>query len=215
MITEQRLERLAELTLANAIRLHHDSVTLFTQAAFASSRFLSIHALEELGKALLVGDCLYFMRTDSLSEKELEQALDEFYNHRSKQFRLRVEDRPWKRRLLEHARSGELEREKQNSIYVGLVRDRGKIDLGKPVRNPSRTTRNQAEGQISEVADFLIELTCGVLLGTYLLDSSRAESLLDRSLLRSLVHAWPPSRQTTRRTLALVESSIPANGDAL
>lgn len=59
----KKLEKMEELTFKNALRLHFDSITMYKNRSYPTAYFLSILALEELGKASLLDDFVWQSRT--------------------------------------------------------------------------------------------------------------------------------------------------------
>ena len=59
-----KIDRMACLAFQNAMRLHKDSVLLFKNRRYPSAFFLSVVALEELGKMYLLEDFLWHSRMD-------------------------------------------------------------------------------------------------------------------------------------------------------
>ena len=55
-IGNKKLEKIGELSFHNAIRLHKDSVYLYKKKSFASAYFLSVLAIEEVGRVHMVED---------------------------------------------------------------------------------------------------------------------------------------------------------------
>lgn len=78
---------MAYLALANAIRLHFDSVLLFYKNSYATSLHLAILALEELGKAQELNHYYWTSRVNSglLPPDEEEKYLKLYYSHYWKQ----------------------------------------------------------------------------------------------------------------------------------
>src|SRR5258707_4956482 len=69
----RKLQHLAGQSLRNAIQLHCDSVLLYKHKSFSSAFFISVIAMEELGKAYWV-DHFVFYSKDVRADNELETA---------------------------------------------------------------------------------------------------------------------------------------------
>lgn len=88
--------------------------------------------------------------------------------------------------------SGEIERLKQDAIYVGLQRDKGKIN------NPLKISRSKAFEQITNVNDSLLDLTLGTINEIYSLDADSVKGLLNKKLFDKLSKSWPFIKDKTR-----------------
>jgi len=66
---------------------------------------------------------------------------------------------------------------KQNSIYVGLDRKKGKIDFKSKVRTPFKINRDKARRQITIVNDYIAELCVGIMKHVYYLDTDDSQRL--------------------------------------
>ena len=82
----RKLQHLAGQSLRNAIRLHFDSILLYKHKSFPSSFFISVIAMEELGKAYWA-DHFVFYSKDIRSDDELETLfINKIHSdHRAKQ----------------------------------------------------------------------------------------------------------------------------------
>lgn len=56
LVNLRKVEKMAYLALENGLRLHQDSILLFNNKRYPSAYFLSILALEEIGKFFLIED---------------------------------------------------------------------------------------------------------------------------------------------------------------
>ena len=63
-VNSHKIERMSVLALKNAIRLHSDSVVLFNNRSYPSAFFLSVLALEEIGKTFQLMDFYYHSQVD-------------------------------------------------------------------------------------------------------------------------------------------------------
>src|SRR5262245_6680941 len=81
-----KISKVAGLAFKNALRLHFDSILLFEHESYPSAYFLSILALEELGKYTLLDDFVWHSRVDGRHEDELKDILiDGILRHQLKQ----------------------------------------------------------------------------------------------------------------------------------
>ena len=86
-INLNKISKLVVLTLENAVRLHFDSILLFENESYPSAYFLSILALEELGKVTLLENFIYHSETSQAYSKREDQQeyLDSIFKHQLKQ----------------------------------------------------------------------------------------------------------------------------------
>jgi AbiV family abortive infection protein len=184
---------MAGLSFENGLRLHFDSILLFESKSYPSAYFLSVLAMEEIGKAFLIEDFLWHSLCDGRMEKEWEEKfLERIYSHTAKQgsFAHNFDSPIATNRFFKSLYKGELEILKQNSVYVGLARNKRKINLGSRINNPLKIDQLKARKQITNVNDCLLDLTLGVMKQVYGVDSSCIESLLSKRLLSKLKGKW-------------------------
>jgi AbiV family abortive infection protein len=126
-ISLNKLDKMAGLSFENGLRLHFDSILLFENKSYPSAYFLSVLAIEEIGKAFLIEDFLWLSLCDGRMEKEWEEKLlERIYFHTAKQssFAQNFDSPIATNRFFKSLYKGELEILKQNSVYVGLVRNK-------------------------------------------------------------------------------------------
>jgi AbiV family abortive infection protein len=145
-----KIDKMALVIFRNAIRLHLDSITLFRNNSFPSAFFLSVIALEELGKIFLITDFLFNSRVNGrlnkcddedlikIFGKNLEEGYFKkiVYNHKRKQFHfVRTFDSDLKpsTQYFKKIIDGNIENEKQDALYVGLKRIGKKNRYEKPI----------------------------------------------------------------------------------
>ena len=86
LINLSKLKKAAVLTFQNCLRLHFDSILLFSSGSFPSGFSLSILALEEFGKYVMLEDFIWHSETDGrLDPKGEQEALQYIYQHSIKQ----------------------------------------------------------------------------------------------------------------------------------
>ena len=202
-----KVDKMAGLSFENGLRLHFDSILLFKNQSYPSAYFLSVLAIEEIGKAFLLGDFLWHSLCDGRMEQEWEQRiLERVFSHRFKQSSFaRVFDLIAKSGFVKSLYHGELETVKQNSVYVGLARDKRKINLKGRINNPLKIGRMKAQKQITNVNDCLLEFTLGVMKQVYGVDSPCVEDLLHKRLLSQLKDQWPLIGRKTKIRLKKLE----------
>jgi AbiV family abortive infection protein len=192
-INLKKVNKMAGLSFENGLRLHFDSILLFQNKSYPSAYYLSILAIEEIGKAFLIMDFLYHSYVNGRMEKEWEEKfLELMYFHTVKQSNFAYNfDAPIPtNRFFNSLYKGELEILKQNSVYVGLSRNKKKINLNSRINNPLKINQMKVQKQITNVNDCLLDFTLGVIKQVYMVDSDRVETLLNKQLLLKLKGNW-------------------------
>lgn len=120
-INLKKVNKMAGLSFENGLRLHFDSILLFQNKSYPSAYYLSILAIEEIGKAFLIMDFLYHSYVNGRMEKEWEEKfLELMYFHTVKQSNFAYSfDAPIPtNRFFNSLYKGELEILKQNQVYM-------------------------------------------------------------------------------------------------
>jgi AbiV family abortive infection protein len=206
-INLNKVDKMAGLSFENGLRLHFDSILLFENKSYPSAYFLSVLAIEEIGKAWLIMDFLY-QRVGERKEKEWEEKfLEPIYFHTAKQssFAHNFDSPIATNRFFKSLYKGELEILKQNSVYVGLARNKRKINLKSRINNPLKIDQMKAQKQITNVNDCLLEFTLGVMKQVYYVDSYCVENLLNNRLLSKLKSKWSLIGGKTKTRLKKLE----------
>lgn len=127
------LAEAAVLALKNAIRLHLDSYLLYKNKSYPTAHYISIMALEEIGKMKIL-DKVCFFNDCGCKDKTLTNWFRDTFYHKPKQ----LEAIDWERYIkrnektgkiisiterYKHIFEGDLNRRKEDSIYVGIVED--------------------------------------------------------------------------------------------
>ena len=82
----RKLSRMCVLCYQNCVRLHNDSILLFNNKRYPTAHAISIIALEEMGKYLILSHGLFYgFFDDESDEKFINEILNDAYDHRSKQ----------------------------------------------------------------------------------------------------------------------------------
>ena len=147
-ISLYKVDKMAGLSFENGLTLHFDSILLFKNKSYPSAYFLSVPAIEEIGKAFLIEDFLWHSLCDGRMEKQWEEkSLELMYSHTAKQssFAYSFESPIATRRFFKSLYKGELEILKQNSVYVGLARDKRKVNLKSRINNPLKIDQMKAQ----------------------------------------------------------------------
>ena len=160
-ISKYKLNKIAAESLKNTIRLHFDSILLYENGSYPSAFQLSVLALEEFSKAIWVDHYIWSSETnDGYPDAQFEQAwLKLLYLHPKKQWNFvarEIDD--YSPKFISQIQNRELEEKKQNSIYVGLSRTKGGVDVGSRVSIPWRTKQKDAKQFISVINDELLRI---------------------------------------------------------
>jgi len=207
-INLKRIERMVKLSFENGLRLHYDSILLFNNESFPSAYFLSILALEEIGKSFLLEDFWWHSVTEGRMPSNTEKKfLELIYFHRSKQnnfayiFDGPISTKKFTRQLYD----GKLEIFKQNSMYVGLEKKNKKIDLKSHIINPLKLKKSKALNQITYINDSLLEFTLGVIKGVYCVETESFNKILNEKLFANLKKKWHIVGHKTKVKLGKLE----------
>lgn len=192
LVNLRKIERMACLALKNGLRLHFDSILLFRNNCFPSAYFLSILALEEIGKFFLIED-IWWHSIGGMERQEQEKFIELIYSHRRKQtsFGSNLDDIPWTSKFTKELFNGNIELKKQKAVYVGLPRNKRKINMRGKINNPMSISKKKAGGQITSVNDRIIEFTLGVVKEVYYVETNCAEKIFSSTLFEELNKEWP------------------------
>lgn len=160
-ISKYKLNKIASESLRNAIRLHFDSILLYENESYPSALQLSVLALEEFSKANWVDHYIWSAEAnDGYPGIEYEQEwLNLLYLHPNKQWNFVArETDDYSPKFVSLIQSRKLEEKKQNAIYVGLARSKGKIDTDSRISTPWRIKQLDAKKFISIINDELLRV---------------------------------------------------------
>ena len=141
-INLNKVNHLARAALENGIRLHFDAIALYKKGSYSTAYFLSIIALEELGKAFLIDHFWWHSRIDGRMEPEMEKDwMNIIYDHKVKQrnYAYFFDGPIIESRVMNDIKNGAVEYIKQNSIYVGLGNNRREININAKINNPKNS----------------------------------------------------------------------------
>ena len=188
----RKIERMACLALKNGLRLHFDSILLFRNNCFPSAYFLSILALEEIGKFFLVEDVYWHSATEGMPRQWQEKSIDLIYSHRRKQieFGRNLDDLRPTSKFTKELFNGNIELKKQKAVYVGLPRNKRKTNMRGKINNPMSISKKKAGDQITSVNDKIIEFTLGVVKEVYYVYTDCAEKIFSSTLFEELNKEW-------------------------
>ena len=188
-----KIEKMGVIVFENALRLHEDSILLFTNNRFPSAYALSVLSLEEIGKYFLLEDFVWHSRGDRYTLDEEEAFIKLIYHHRIKQNMFAYQNiSGFAKKTIKHLETGYVEQFKQEAIYVGLPRKGGKIDIKGRISIPNnRISKQKSEKHITLLNDFILCLSAGVLKGFYIVDIAALEDVLTQNLIARLNKIWP------------------------
>lgn len=151
-ISKYKLNKIAIESFRNALRLHFDAILLFNNGSYPSAYQLAILSLEEFSKAEWIDHYVWTSKTNDCysSAEEEHEWLKLLYLHPRKQWNFVA--REWQYyspSFLDFVQNGKLEHKKQNSIYVGLARSKGKVDTSSRISTPSKIKQTDAKQIIS------------------------------------------------------------------
>ncbi|MFY9462765.1 MAG: AbiV family abortive infection protein [Candidatus Sungiibacteriota bacterium] len=209
-ITLSRIEKMAALSIDNALRFHFDSIALFKNQSYPSCFLLEVLAIEEIGKMFLLEDLWWHSVIEGKrEEKEEKEWLNFMYSHRFKQnFFVRNFDASLKKRLSHVIVRGDLDILKQKSTYVGLRRQGKSIHLNKHIENPLDITKRMAEKLITDVSDELLVFIQGCIKGVYSVETKSVSRILCSDLFARLVAAWTMKSKRTASRLKMLERMV-------
>lgn len=207
-INLRKIDKMAGLSFENGLRLHFDSIVLFNSKSFPSAFFLSVLAIEEIGKSFLLTDFLFHSRIDGrMGEKMEKKWLGLIYLHRTKQnsFAFNFGSIFSTDNFFESIYKGEQEILKQNSVYIGLERNKRKINLKSRINNPLKINEKKAQDQITSINDCLLYFILGAIKEAYCVDADSVEELLNEHLYNKLKKLWPYIHYKTKVKLAKLD----------
>ncbi len=190
----RKLQHLAGHALQNGIALHFDSVLLYKNRSYGTAHFISVLAMEEIGKAFAADHFAWSERTEGRSDSEFEKDWVGWLlgDHKGKQLSFLRQIVSISRPSYYDVLYGHLEARKQNSIYVGL---------SKPAKNrprtdgqlliPKQVTRIQAKAQLRIIHDVLMDQVDGIELGSIDHDLAVFNQILTPELRRRMMRALP------------------------
>ena len=207
----RKIDRMAGLTLRNCLRLHFDSILLFKQKSYPSAYFLSILALEELGKMEMLQDFVWHSRVDGRYDEDLElKYLERIYSHNIKQrIAVRYIDFSYKpiKRISKQILNGHLEILKQNSVYVGFTKKGKEVSLRGKLINPLKISLIKARKQITYLNDYLSEIILGTIKQTHILDCDSFYEIISMRLYNKLKNAWSSTSPMAKKMISQINKA--------
>ena len=185
-----KFKKLSTESFKNGLRLHFDSIILFNHDSFASALQLSILALEEFSKSYWIEHYYYSSITnEGFPDEEFEQKwLKLLYVHTKKHqaFVGWGWSYEYKDSFVESLRNGKMELLKQESTYVGLNREKGKIETKGRISTPFKIKSSDAKKMISVLNDYLLDRCDMKKFHEYHFDIEEKDNLLNEELYINL-----------------------------
>lgn len=193
-ISKYKLDKIASESLRNSLRLHFDATLLFHNKSYPSAFQLAVLALEEFSKAKWIDHYIWSSETnEGYPDAELEQEwLNLLYLHPKKQWNfIARETIDYSPKFVSFVQGRRLEEKKQNSIYVGLARSKGKVDISSRVSTPWRIKKQDAAQIISLLnSEYLVICQRIEGEGFYFEGGANMDNVFDYNLYRKLIE-WP------------------------
>lgn len=186
----RKLQHLAGRALQNGVALHFDSILLFKNRSYGTAHFISVLAMEEIGKAFAAEHFAWSERTNGPADSDFHTEWIAWLlsDHRGKQLaflRERISDSTSTRYF--DVLHRHLENRKHDSIYVGLSRPpKGSPRTGGNLIYPQKFTRKQAHEQLKHVHDFILGYIDGIERGSVQLDLMAFNRILTSTLRERL-----------------------------
>ena len=159
-LSEYKFKKIAAESLRNALRLHEDSILLFKHGSYPSAFQLSVLSLEEFAKAKWVVHYYYATITNEGFPRKGEAGYSEYvkfeqewlkllYLHPEKQFSfISREPFDYSPSFISKIQERKLELQKQQAVYVGLERSKGKVDTSSRVSVPNKKIKKETARQM-------------------------------------------------------------------
>ena len=204
-IPNDKLEKLQLLAFENCLKVHQDSIMLFKSGSYSTAYFLSVIALEEMGKVLWIDETIFQTRVSDMDRDGQEFYLKSIFHHTHKQGIFVHElglDLP--KSFLKLIKDKALETKKQNSLYIGLPKKGKDINWNGKIIIPKAISKNAVYKPITMLNDLLLELILGCIKRTTSVDGELMFNAMDRKMYYRLMFNWEHmSRKTNSRLKAL------------
>lgn len=188
LIRKAKLEKLATYVLINSINLHNDSIELFHLGRYSSAFYLSVIAMEEMGKAKwLEHYWFYYIRNpDYAFEQKFFLGL---YDHKRKQnFFIGRDFTEYSPKYYDTVVTSKLEQKKLASLYVGLTRNKKSVDTHSRISTPARIKETDAKQQISLLNSELKRMT--KMAPDRFFDIAWMDAILCDEEVKRIVNSW-------------------------
>ena len=190
---KKKLHKLSSEAIINAIRLHFDSILLFNNKSYPSAFHIGVLTLEEIAKSNWIDHYVDSSITNTgFPDEDFEQKwLQLLYVHTAKQFAfINQEFHDLLPTFYHFVATKKLELKKQKSIYVGLERSKGKINLKSKISTPDRIKLIDAKQIISLNNDVLISICKRNIENGHYYGPSLKYNILNKDILIFLENEW-------------------------
>lgn len=157
-ISIKQLEKMEVKVFENALRLHFDAFKLFTEKSFASSYFVDILALEEIGKAAIIDFIICHTMLGDLNKKYYSKYIKSLYQHKSKQMFFATSYYGPLSTKKFYSIFKKMENNKQNAVYVGIKKGNNHLNIPIKLINCNKTIN-----QLRFLNDMLFKSTQGLI----------------------------------------------------
>jgi len=192
----RKVEKAAELSFKNSIRLLDDSILLFNSNRISSALLLVILSIEEIAKYFMYENSYYH---NCINEDPTPESIvfwfKESHNHKLKQsiFINRFSEITNSRIYMDEDRllitksitkiydlviEKQLDKLKQDSTYVGFEKNKSKYNLDGKLNSPLKSSKKITKDLITIINDFIIILSLGVRKGWLYFDIENVNNLL-------------------------------------
>jgi AbiV family abortive infection protein len=186
----RKLQHVAGLALKNGIRLHFDSINLYNLKSYNTALFISVIAMEEIGKAFWSDHFVFHSRVDGRYDEDFEKEWINhlFGDHKGKQLSFIYQIfRKIDKKYIAYVQSKQLDKLKQDSIYVGLEKTaKGYPRTDGKIINPSKHDIIKTKEQILLIHNFLESEIEDINKGMIYHDLAVFRNILNSELLEKL-----------------------------
>ena len=200
----KKFEKFSTEALNNSLRLHFDSILLFNNNSFASAFHLSVLALEEIAKSDAIDHYIETTTTNhglpNPDGDEEQKWIKFLYIHTKKHFAfINQQFHFLDKTFYDFAESSKLELKKQKSIYVGLERNRNKINTKSKISSPNQIKEQDAKKIISMNNQVLANQCIRNINNGFYYGPREKYELMNKELLNKLMKEWTYSSRLVER----------------
>lgn len=192
----KKFEKLSTESVKNAIRLHKDSILLFDNKSYPSAYQLSVLALEEIAKSNWIDHYVEVSKSNhglSIPDGEDEQKwVKLLYIHTSTHFAFINQNfHSLEKKFYDFAATSNLEFKKQKSIYVGLQRERKKINTKSRISIPTKQIKQKDSVEIIALVNQCIISQCLInIKNEHYYGPLEKYNILNNDLVKKLNKIW-------------------------
>lgn len=189
-LSKYKFRRLSTEAFKNGLRLHFDSILLFNNKSYPSAFQLSVLAMEEFSKSNSVEHYFWSSETnEGFPDEKFEQEwLILLYFHPRKQTAFfgwgAIFD--YSPKFVKFVQDKKLESKKQHATYVGLDKNKSKIDVKSRISVPTRIKELDAKQMISMINDHLSEICRIKMIQEHYFDLKEKDEIITTELQQHL-----------------------------